>query len=91
MIRKCGPAFDVYARVAGQEYHLFTMPGRKAVSSGTSSRGAGWGFSGRYDGPPVTSCDLILRSNQEVARRTVDLFEIWDGELVYENVPVAQK
>jgi hypothetical protein len=33
--------------------------------------------------------DIVLRSSEKVARGTVDLFEIWDGELVYEDVPVA--
>ena len=38
--------------------------------------------------PAFTSCDIILRSSEKVAKETVDLFEIWQGELVYRDVPV---
>jgi hypothetical protein len=34
--------------------------------------------------------DLILRSSDELARATVDLYEIWSGEVVIPNVRVKQ-
>ena len=40
------------------------------------------------DGAPVTAVDLVLRPNAREARRTVDLLEIWGGELVFEDLPV---
>ena len=41
---------------------------------------------GEWPGP-FTSCDVILRSSEKVAR-TSFLFEIWKGEVVYKDVPV---
>jgi hypothetical protein len=32
--------------------------------------------------------DVVLRASGVAARRTMDLFEIWDGELVFKDVPV---
>jgi hypothetical protein len=34
---------------------------------------------------------VILRSSKSVAAETFDLYEIWDGELRFENVPVLEK
>lgn len=34
---------------------------------------------------------IILETDIEAARNTTDLFEIWDGKLIYENVPVERK
>lgn len=40
----------------------------------------------KYTGPPFDSCEVVLRSNEQLARRTVDLFEIWEGAIVYSDV-----
>lgn len=34
--------------------------------------------------------DVILRSDEEVAKQTVDIFEYWKGELVYEGISVQR-
>lgn len=34
------------------------------------------------------SFDLILRSNEKLVRETVDMTEAWQGELIYEDIPV---
>jgi hypothetical protein len=39
--------------------------------------------------PPGETVDIVLRTNIDAARRTVDLYEVWNGELVYEDVPVS--
>lgn len=31
---------------------------------------------------------IILRSSEKVARHTLDMFDMWKGELVFENVPI---
>lgn len=74
-------AFDVIARVNDKEYRA----GRVYMAKGQS---ISWGTEGEYSGPPAEKMDIILRSSKEAARDTVDLFEIWDGELVYKDVPV---
>jgi len=37
------------------------------------------------------SVTLILRSSKPAALRTPDLYEIWDGELRFENIPVVYR
>ena len=36
--------------------------------------------------PNAASVDIILRSNAEIAERTFDIFEIWDGEIRFEDL-----
>ena len=76
-----GVAFDVFARIGEREYSMGGVSKAKGASTHSHVH-TGW-----EDAPP-TSCDIILRSSAKVARRTVDLFEIWEGELVYQNVPI---
>lgn len=74
-------AFDMIARIDGEEHPLATL---------TMREGAGMRYQAEADVPPKDTFDLILRSNEQVARKTIDLFEIWDGELVYESVFVER-
>jgi len=41
-----------------------------------------------FRGKAPAAVTVILRPNEAAARRTADLFEIWDGELRFENVAV---
>jgi hypothetical protein len=75
-------AFEVFLRVGLKEYDA----GKWCADS--DGRGEVGSIGDWYEGPDVNSVDLILRSSRRVARRTVDLFEIWEGELVFEDVPV---
>ncbi len=34
------------------------------------------------------TCDVILRASRAPAERTLDLTEVWDGEIVLKNVPI---
>jgi len=74
-------AFEVLANIGGKEYRLSSLD----VSQGRSTP---WSFISYADIPPAENCTVILRTSEERARSTVDLFDIWDGELVYENVPI---
>jgi hypothetical protein len=65
----------VFARVNDKEVHLGTLSMPKGHTSGG-------GFYGEYDGPAFETCDVVLRSSEAVARGTVDLFEIWEGNWV---------
>ena len=75
-------AFEVFIRVGGREYRVGTLT-RKRGESTTLHTG------GQIKAQPFTQCDLILRSSEKVARETLDMQEIWDGELIYENLPVS--
>lgn len=75
-------AFDVIARVKGEEHSLGAI---------TMRQGGATKYSSDAELPPADTFDLILRASDYWARRTVDLYEIWDGELVYENVSIESK
>lgn len=77
----CSVAFDAFARVHGKEQRI----GHLHLLAGQSTS---WSISSTLKVPPFTKLDLIFRSSEKVARETVDLQEIWAGELVYPDVPV---
>lgn len=75
-------AFDVIARLDGTEY-LF---GAFTANAGESRR---LDFTAPDDfprTPPINHVDLIFRSRESLARNTVDLYEIWSGELIFSDV-----
>jgi hypothetical protein len=74
-------AFEVYARMNGEEYHL----GSVYKSKGRTGQ---WGVDGDEEIPRAEACDIILRSSEKAARHTLDMFDMWEGELVFENVPI---
>jgi hypothetical protein len=73
-----GVAFDSLIRVGGREQNRSTV----CIAKGES---LDWSLSAT-DVPVSQPFDLILRTNKVVAVDTVDLFEIWQGELVYPNL-----
>ena len=83
-------AFDVFGRFHGEERHLCTRY-MKAGLVGMRS--------GVLDpSNPVTdlfpsaeSIDIIFRANPRVAEQTTDITEIWDGEIVFEDVPLPER
>jgi hypothetical protein len=77
-------AFDVFARSKGHEYSLGSV--NCAKGSGTHY-GIGGAVSGAAASTQPSTFDLILRSNEHVARNTVGLHSAWKGELVYPKVP----
>ena len=76
-------AFDLFARADGKEYAL----GSIELPKGSQSKF----YPSRVPLQSVTASrfDLIFRSSEPAARRTIDLFEIWSGEIVLENVKVG--
>lgn len=75
-----GIAFDVFGRVNGREHSISAIDLAKGQSTN-------WQVSVDQL-PQQGTFDLILRSSKKVALGTVDLFEIWQGELIYPNLPV---
>jgi hypothetical protein len=74
-------AFDIFARWNGHEKRIGSVNMRQG-----NSTTFGWGDPGFTDEP--AQIDLVLRSSIAEARRTVDLFSIWNGEIVIKDVPV---
>jgi hypothetical protein len=79
----CPLAFEVIARVNGTEYPVGTT-----TRSTTDSTAARFGIHSRNSIPVAETVDIILRGSEKAARGTVDMYEFWDGELVYHDVPV---
>jgi hypothetical protein len=76
-------AFEVLVRTADGEHSLGTMACAAGIAGGNRTLS-------NEKLPPLSKCDVILRSSEKVARETLDLFEMWDGELIYKDVPVKQ-
>jgi hypothetical protein len=80
-----GLAFDVFIRdSAGREWQVGSIdfaPGK----TGTSI------VSGKVPGFAASVVDVVLRSSARAARETTYLTRIWDGELVFEKIPVLWK
>jgi len=76
-------AFDVFVRSGDREW---------PVGQFDSEREYPWGFSGafggRVDGVLGDQVDVILRPSQAAARQTLRITRIWNGEIVFENVPL---
>ncbi len=77
-------AFRMFARVEGKEYLFGYARGKRGslieVRENTPKL--------QYTGPIVPTADVVFRSSDEVARGSTDIDEIWDGEIVYKDVPV---
>jgi hypothetical protein len=80
----CDVAFDVFVRVADKEAHLGSATLRSQSNIGVYMEG---------DVPldEAEFADVILRSSPDVARSTVDIHRIWDGELIFKDVPVKHE
>lgn len=80
-------AFDAFVRNGERE----TYVGSFAAVADTIGSGHGWSAHDETPGfctePPMT-CAVILRSSARAAKRTVDVFEFWEGELVFEDIQV---
>lgn len=74
-------AFDVFARAGNQEYSMGAV----------SFHGSGTYGIGALNLPSnLRSVDIVLRSSDAEARKTVEITEIWQGEIHIPNVPVQQ-
>ncbi len=75
-------AFRVLFRVRGKEFEADPVCIHRGRSYSGPHRSPG------CQHPVPKSVDVILRSSKEVALDTFDIFEIWQGELVFNSVPV---
>jgi hypothetical protein len=66
---------------------------RAVASARTVTNISGWGtgLSVDFEGEAPERITIILRSSKEVALRTPDLYEIWDGELRFEDLKVHRE
>ena len=76
-------AFEVFARFDGHDHSLGTVTLRKNVRGGYS------GVRQPLAELPA-AVDLVFRASESAARDTVDLTQIWKGEIVLPNVPVTR-
>jgi len=71
--------------------HQVEPPVSIVIAEGGTHPGARFGVGGevKTDVSKLRSVDVILRSSEEAGRATVDLMQIWKGELRFVNVPVV--
>lgn len=74
-------AFEVFARQGDNERRIGSISFPAGVNSVK-------GVSAPFNEIEVGPIDVILRPSEDVIRSTVDLMSAWDGELIFENVPV---
>jgi hypothetical protein len=81
-------AFDVIARLSGREFNVGDITCNKGT---TTEYQLGLTMPAELVGASTqpAAFDLILRSDEKVGRATIDLHDIWNGELIYPNVPVV--
>lgn len=84
-------AFEVIFRINDREYNAGSIHKIKGESTHWGVSKSWWDPREKPPADPFTTCDVILRGSEKAARGTVDLFEFWDGELVYKDVPVTVK
>ena len=80
-------AFDVFARIGDQESAVGTMNLPKNTQMSFSMGGD---QIVKKLGRPK-SFTIILRSSEAVARQSIEIYDAWEGELVFEDVPVSDK
>ncbi len=72
---------DVYARVAGREYRIGKAEERKGYNTIDIHIE---GLDGEVE--PFETFDLVLRPNPQLARETLDIYEIYNGVIVKEGI-----
>jgi hypothetical protein len=80
----CNLAFDVYSKW-GNQCNLIGIAYFKSTEGGHT-----WYVGKNIDEIPDDHVDLILRSSRAAAGRSLDIYEIWEGDLLIENVPVYE-
>jgi hypothetical protein len=81
-------AFDVFARIDGKEY----LANQAVVGKGLESDFGGYLTSDNIIVQlKPKRLDLIFRTNAELAGKTVEFFDVWKGELIFSDVPVAHR
>ncbi|MFG0249380.1 MAG: hypothetical protein ACF8OB_10875 [Phycisphaeraceae bacterium JB051] len=79
-------AWDMKALINGQVYSL--EPSMR-ISKGDSPGGARHGYFNNLVNASVQKVDIKLTPSADAARQSLEITEFWDGELLYENIPVS--
>ncbi len=77
-------AFDSIWRAGDREWPIGTIAGR----GGSGQHATNYGGDAPALDPGTAAVDIILRPSIKAAARNIDVVDIWDGEIVIENVPV---
>jgi len=78
-------AFDVFARYAGSEYPI----GQLTQSAGAVGHYAWCRSQMKKSLPkPPPTIEIVLRSSPQAARATLDLYQIWNGEIAVGGVRI---
>lgn len=77
-------AFEVFAIVNGRDYSVGSVNFHKGARAGYSAAGR------EFPADPPQTVDVLFRSSAAVARQTLDLTRIWQGEVLIPNVPVRR-
>ena len=72
-------AFSIFMRAGGKEFHMGDLAADTSANTGSFMH-----LSNIGDIPPGEVA-VIFRSDAGVARKTIDLLEIWKGEIVLEG------
>ena len=80
-------AFDVLARIDGKEYPTMQL----VCAKGMEGRFPQYFNENLKELIPLKpkKVDLIFRTNEELAGRTVEFFDVWKGEVILKDVQVA--
>ncbi len=81
-----GLGFDVYINLEGKQTMLGSFSFAANEANGQTVHGRGVRLP--WPSGKTATVDLILRPNPDVAVRSVNTFEVWDGEIVFNNVPL---
>jgi hypothetical protein len=84
-----GLAYDVYLKTPQREWKMGT-------ASFPKGKTGGWGLNEDVKDMPgfapdrVERVDIVLRPSVKVALNTIDILEMWDGEVMFQDVPVQR-
>ena len=84
-----GVALEAYAEFGDRRIEASNGITVSSGGSADSKRSTSLRF--EFDGRPPRRITVILRSSKAKALRTTDLYEIWDGELLFEDVEVLPR
>ena|SRR6266700_3569623 len=69
-------AFEVFVRSGGKEYRVGSVNFQKGVHASYLLK------ADRFPGDLTAPVEIILRSSEAVAKTTIDLRQIWKGEII---------
>jgi hypothetical protein len=79
-------AFDLFVRINAKEYWVGTV----IIPKGPSGYASTFIGANNFPADLPANIDIILRSSEAAAGRTVDMKRIWKGEIIMPNVPIGR-